>query len=118
VPASVGGIEAVLYYRHATRHPASRSNLGDFLLTLETFVGENRKMVEGRLRYHINGKFKKCPEFNCLMSSADSSWSGLNRWKSGRVIFLDRGYQLDDVGFDDVGVDVKAYSPGWSLTVC
>src|SRR5260370_15416838 len=33
-------------------------------------------MVEGRLRYYINGKFKKCPEFNCLMSSADSSWSG------------------------------------------
>ena len=33
-------------------------------------------MVEGRLRYHIKGQFKKCPEINCLMSSADSSWSG------------------------------------------
>jgi AraC family transcriptional regulator len=107
-------------------------------------------MAEGRLRYHINGKFKKCPELNCLMSSADSCWSGFlverqkcdahrlsvpisvcnprllvvtrgeltcawrgrgrqhrNRWKSGRVIFLDRGYQLDDVVFDDVGFDVS-----------
>jgi AraC family transcriptional regulator len=107
-------------------------------------------MVEGRLRYHINGKFKKCPEFNCLMSSADSFWSGFlverqkcdahrlsvpvsvynprllvvtrgeltcawrargrqhkNRWKPGRVIFLDRGYQLDDVVFHDVGFDVS-----------
>src|ERR1700732_5234202 len=107
-------------------------------------------MVEGRLRYHIKGQFKKCPEINCLMSSADSSWSGFlverqkcdarrlsvpisvynprllvvtrgeltcawrararhhkNRWKPGRVIFLDRGYQLDDVGFDDVGFDVS-----------
>jgi AraC family transcriptional regulator len=107
-------------------------------------------MVEGRLQYHIDGKFKKCAEFNCLMSSADSSWSGFlveqqkcdarrlsvpisvynprlllvtrgeltcawragrrehkNRWKPGRVIFLDRGYQLDDVSFDDVGFDVS-----------
>jgi AraC family transcriptional regulator len=135
-------------------------DLGDFLSTLEPYslksvseastVGRNQKMVEGRLRYHISGKFKKCPEFNCLMSSADSSWSGFlverqkcdahrlsvpvsvynprllvvtrgeltcawrarghqhkSRWKPGRVIFLDRGYQLDDVVFHDVGFDVS-----------
>ena len=107
-------------------------------------------MVEGRLRYHIDGKFRKCAELNCLMSSADSSWSGLlvehqkcdarrlsvpvsvynprlllvtrgeltcawragrrqhkNLWKPGRVIFLDRGYQLDDVSFDGVGSGVS-----------
>jgi hypothetical protein len=112
-------------------------------------------MVEGRLRYHIDGKFKKCPEYNCLMSSADSSWSGFlverqrceaprlsvpvsvhnprlllvtrgeltgarragrhrykDRWKPGRVIFLDRGYQLDEVSFDDVGFGVS-----WEHTV-
>jgi AraC family transcriptional regulator len=33
-------------------------------------------MVEGRLRYYLDGKFKKVPEYNCLMSSADTSWSG------------------------------------------
>ena len=100
-------------------------------------------MVEGRLRHYLNGKFKKIPELNCLMSSADSSWSGLlierqkydagrlsesvcvynprllvvksgeitcswrergrhhtDRRKPGTVIFIDRGYQLDDVVFD------------------
>jgi hypothetical protein len=30
-----------------------------------------------------------------------------NRWKPGRIIFLDRGYQLDDVLFDDVGFNVS-----------
>jgi len=107
-------------------------------------------MVEGRLRYHIDGKFKKCPEMNCVRSSADSSWSGLlvehqecnarrlsvpisvytprllvitrgqvtcawraggqqhkNLWKPGRVIFLNRGYQLDNVSFDGAGFDVS-----------
>jgi AraC family transcriptional regulator len=100
-------------------------------------------MVEGRLRHYIDGKFKKIPGLNCLMSSADSSWSGLliehqkydagrlskpvcvynprllvvkrgeitrsyresgrphtDRLKPGTVIFIDRGYQLDDVVFD------------------
>jgi AraC family transcriptional regulator len=33
-------------------------------------------MVEGRLRYYLDGQFKKVPESNCLMSSADTSWSG------------------------------------------
>jgi AraC family transcriptional regulator len=107
-------------------------------------------MAEGRLRYYIDGKFKKGPEFNCLMSSADSSWSGFlierqrcgarrlsqsvsvfnprllvvtrgeltcawragrrqhkNRWKPGRVILLDRGYQLDNVAFGDVGFNLS-----------
>jgi AraC family transcriptional regulator len=107
-------------------------------------------MVEGRLRFHIDGKFKKCPEYKCLMSSTDSSWSGFlvehqkcearrlsvpvsvhnprlllvtrgeltaarragrrqykDRWKPGSVIFLDRGYQLDEVSFDDAGFGVS-----------
>jgi AraC family transcriptional regulator len=100
-------------------------------------------MVEGRLRHYVNGKFKRIPGLNCLMSSADSSWSGFliehqkydagrlsepvcvynprllvvkrgritRSWREGRyphtdrlnpgtVIFIDRGYQLDDVVFD------------------
>jgi hypothetical protein len=46
-------------------------------------------MAEGRLRHYVNGKFKKIPELNCLMSSADSSWSGLlverQKYDAGRV---------------------------------
>ena len=100
-------------------------------------------MALGRLRHYVNGKFKKIPELNCLMSSADSSWSGLlierqkydagrvsesvcvynprllvvkrgeitcswrqrgrhhtDRRKPGTVIFINRGFQLDDVEFD------------------
>jgi AraC-like DNA-binding protein len=106
-------------------------------------VGKKRKMAVGRLRHYIKGKFKKIPELNCLMSSADSSWSGLlierqkyhagrvsesvcvynprllvvkrgeitcswrergrrhtDRRKPGTVIFINRGFQLDDVEFD------------------
>ena len=33
-------------------------------------------MAEGRLRYYLDGKFKKVPEYTCLTSSADSPWSG------------------------------------------
>ena len=104
-------------------------------------------MALGRLRHYVNGKFKKIPELNCLMSSADSAWSGLlierqkydagrvseplsvynprllvvkrgeitcswrrellqrgrhhtDRRKPGTVIFINRGFQLDDVEFD------------------
>jgi AraC family transcriptional regulator len=100
-------------------------------------------MVESRLQHYLDGKFKRIPELHCLMSSADSSWSGFlierqeydagrlseavcvynprllvvmrgnikcswrergrqhtDRRKPGTVIFLDRGYQLDDVVFD------------------
>jgi AraC family transcriptional regulator len=50
---------------------------------------ENRKMVEGRLRHYIDGKFKKIPELSCLMSSADSSWSGFliehQKYDAGRL---------------------------------
>jgi len=100
-------------------------------------------MAEGRLRHYVNGKIKKIPELSCLMSSADSSWSGLlverqkydagrvsepvcvynprllvvkrgeitcswrelgrhhvDRRVPGTVIFINRGFQLDDVEFD------------------
>jgi AraC family transcriptional regulator len=135
------------------REPSSIDHVfaPEAVVPIKTFyVGKSRTMVEGRLRYHIDGKFKKCPEYNCLMSSADSSWSGFlverqrcearrfsvpvcvhnprlllvtrgeltasrragrrqykNRWKPGRLIFLDRGYQLDEVSFDDIGFGVS-----------
>src|SRR5580704_10578707 len=54
-----------------------------------SFSAENLKMVEGRLRHYIDGKFKKIPELSCLMSSADSSWSGFlierQKYDAGRL---------------------------------